>query len=95
MVRVEQLYPFPEEQLDEIFDTYPNATRSVLGSGRAREHGGLDLHPSPAQPHGIRSADASPRGPAESASPATGSQKVHEQELEDILNRAFEPPSHS
>ena len=43
IVRVEQLYPFPEEQLGEIFDRYPNANESVLGSGRAREHGGLDV----------------------------------------------------
>ena len=39
VVRVEQLYPWPYDQLDEIVARYPNATRARLAPGGAGEHG--------------------------------------------------------
>ena len=43
IVRLEQLYPFPEERLAEIAAGYPKATPHDLGAGRAEEHGRLEL----------------------------------------------------
>jgi 2-oxoglutarate dehydrogenase E1 component len=89
IVRVEQLYPFPERQLLDIFDRYANATQlwwvqeepENMGAWRFVFHQfwrktrpGLEI-------------DYVARH--ESASPATGSTSVHEQEQEDLVERAF------
>jgi multifunctional 2-oxoglutarate metabolism enzyme len=89
IVRVEQLYPFPREQLAEIFERYPNAdeVRYVqeepenMGAWafvHARLHSFL--------PDRFRLSHASRQ---ESASPATGSSHVHEQEHKALIDRAF------
>lgn len=89
VVRVEQLYPFPEGQIHEVLDRYPNA-REVLwlqeepenmGAWHFVEHiiwrlkdRGYDLH------HAAR---------VESGSPATGSKAVHDQELAELMDATF------
>jgi 2-oxoglutarate decarboxylase len=89
VVRIEQLYPFPRDQLAEIFERYPNAdeVRYVqeepenMGAWafvHARLHSFL--------PERFRLSHASR---PESASPATGSSHVHEQEHKDLIERAF------
>lgn len=91
IVRVEQLSPYPREQLVDIFGSYPNANEvrwvqeepENMGAwpfvharlGRVRD--GLELT------HVARPAGASP---------ATGSQVVHEQEQKELFDRAFAPP---
>ncbi len=89
VVRMEQLYPFPEDQIFAILDAYPNA-RDIrwvqeepenMGAWHfilSRLSGRLDerftLH------HITRT---------ESASPAAGSTRMHEFEQEQIVARAF------
>ena len=34
IVRVEQLYPFPADEIRGLLDSYPKLRRSVLGPGR-------------------------------------------------------------
>jgi multifunctional 2-oxoglutarate metabolism enzyme len=90
IVRVEQLYPWPEEQLGAILDRYDQAD-SVYWLQEEPENMGpwpfaesrlIALLPGRAKlGHSSR---------AESGSPAVGSAKVHAQEQEDILDRAFE-----
>jgi multifunctional 2-oxoglutarate metabolism enzyme len=87
---VEQLYPFPKEQLFEIFDRYPNATE-VRWVQEEPENMGAWFFVSHRLRDGLHQRlklDKTAR--PESASPATGSSTVHEQEQEELLARAFE-----
>jgi 2-oxoglutarate dehydrogenase E1 component len=90
VVRVEQLYPFPEEQIRAVVGRYANAS-SVVWLQEEPENMGpwpfvggrlLGL-----LPDRIKLAHATR---FESGSPATGSATVHAQEQEDLLDRAFE-----
>jgi 2-oxoglutarate decarboxylase len=91
VVRVEQLYPWPEEQLEQVLGRYPSA-REVVWLQEEPEnmgawtfvHGRLHrlLRDSFVLCHVSR---------AESPSPATGSAAVHQLETEDLLERAFAP----
>ncbi|MEA2435252.1 MAG: multifunctional 2-oxoglutarate metabolism enzyme [Actinomycetota bacterium] len=89
IVRVEQLYPFPLKQLTEIFAKYPNATEVFWVQDEPENMGawafvwfnirkGLD-----------KRLTLKPISRFESASPATGSSRVHEQEQQDLLDRAL------
>ena len=89
VVRVEQLYPFPAERINEVIARYPNAREIVwtqeepenMGAWHFVEHRiwrlkerGFDLR------HAARVA---------SGSPATGSKAIHDQELVDLLDETF------
>ncbi|HUF33542.1 MAG TPA: multifunctional oxoglutarate decarboxylase/oxoglutarate dehydrogenase thiamine pyrophosphate-binding subunit/dihydrolipoyllysine-residue succinyltransferase subunit [Acidimicrobiales bacterium] len=90
VVRIEQLYPWPEERIAALLERYEQAD-SVCWLQEEPEnmgawpfvHGRLHaLLPDRAKlMHASR---------AESGSPATGSAKVHAQEQEEILDRALE-----
>jgi 2-oxoglutarate dehydrogenase E1 component len=90
VVRVEQLYPFPEEQVRAVVERYANAS-SVVWLQEEPENmgpwpfvGGRLLR---LLPDRIKLSNATR---FESGSPATGSATVHGQEQEDLLDRAFE-----
>jgi 2-oxoglutarate dehydrogenase E1 component len=89
VIRLEQLYPFPQEQMLAMLTRYPNAKQLVwlqeepenMGPWHFVEHRswrvkreGYDLR------HVAR---------VESGSPATGSKTVHDQELADLLDDVF------
>jgi len=89
VVRIEQLYPFPEAGLREILARYPNAKQLLwlqeepenMGSWRFVEHRiwrlkevGYDLR------HVAR---------VESGSPATGSKVIHDQEFAELMDETF------
>ena len=89
VVRVEQLYPFPIDQINEVLATYPNAKEIVwlqeepenMGPWHFVEHliwrvkqRGFDLR------HVAR---------VPSGSPATGSKAIHDQELADLMDETF------
>ncbi len=89
VVRVEQLYPFPIDQMIAILQSYPQAQEVVwlqeepsnMGPWHFVEHRfwrikdqGYDLR------HVAR---------VESGSPATGSKTVHDQELVDLMDETF------
>jgi len=89
VIRVEQLYPFPIEQMFNLLSRYPNAREVVwlqeepsnMGPWHFVEHRtwrvkeqGYDLR------HVARVA---------SGSPATGSKTVHDQELADLMDETF------
>jgi 2-oxoglutarate dehydrogenase E1 component len=90
VVRVEQLYPWPEEQLTELFGRYSGAS-SVCWVQEEPENMGPwpfvhnRLHK--LAPGNLKLIHASRN---ESGSPATGSAAVHAQELEDLLDAAYE-----
>jgi 2-oxoglutarate dehydrogenase E1 component len=89
VIRVEQLYPYPREQMLSLLQRYPNARELVwlqeepenMGAWRFVEHRtwkvkeqGYDLR------HVAR---------VSSGSPATGSKTVHDQELADLMDDTF------
>jgi 2-oxoglutarate decarboxylase len=94
IIRVEQLYPFPEKALREIFATYPNAAQLVWAQEEPKNMGGwtfveprlMNLLPRCERPIYV--------GRAASASPATGSYKVHETEQRQLVNDALTTDAH-
>lgn len=89
VVRVEQLYPFPKNQVTKVLSQYSNATSLLWLQEEPRNMGPwpfvhgrlLDL-----LPDGMNLLNATRH---ESGSPATGSHAVHLQELEDLLDKAL------
>ena len=90
IVRIEQLYPFPEKEFRAILEGYVGRERLVwvqeepanMGAWRNTRH---RLEES--LPEGVRLRYAG-RPPA--ASPATGSHHVHEEEEAALVDAAFE-----
>ena len=90
IVRVEQLYPFPgEEMLRLVQERYPNAEQlrwlqeepENMGAWHFVEH-----HTWRVKDLGY---DISHIARVESGSPATGSKTVHDQELADLMDQTF------
>jgi multifunctional 2-oxoglutarate metabolism enzyme len=90
IVRVEQLYPFPAEQVLEVLRGYPNV-RDVLWVQEEPENMGAytfvhgRLHQS--LPEGVTFGHVAR---IESGSPATGSATMHDLEQRELLDRAFQ-----
>jgi 2-oxoglutarate dehydrogenase complex dehydrogenase (E1) component-like enzyme len=89
VVRVEQLYPFPAQQLEEIVARYPNAQEIRWVQEEPENMGAWTFV-------AARLRDATPGGRPlrvvarrESASPAAGSQTVHEYEQKRLIERAL------
>jgi 2-oxoglutarate dehydrogenase E1 component len=91
VVRVEQLYPFPLEQLVAEIEKYPNAEELVwlqeepenMGAWHWVEHRIWRLKE--------RGYDLRHVARVESGSPATGSMIIHQQELADLMDEALNP----
>jgi 2-oxoglutarate dehydrogenase E1 component len=89
IVRVEQLYPFPIEELRTILGGYPDDAEIEWVQEESQNAGAWSF---------VEPRLRSMLGPAssvryigrdEGASPATGSYKLHQQELDQMLNEAF------
>ena len=89
IVRVEQLYPLPTEQMLEILKKYPNA-RELRWLQEEPENMGpwnfIERHTWRIKEQGY---DLEHVARVESGSPATGSKTVHDQELADLMDRVF------
>jgi len=89
VVRVEQLYPWPEEALAAVLGHYPQADQVVWVQEEPENMGAWSFV------HGRLHRLLRDRfvlvhvSRAESASPATGSTALHVLEQEDLLRRAF------
>ncbi|HWC13877.1 MAG TPA: multifunctional oxoglutarate decarboxylase/oxoglutarate dehydrogenase thiamine pyrophosphate-binding subunit/dihydrolipoyllysine-residue succinyltransferase subunit [Actinomycetota bacterium] len=90
VVRVEQLYPFPEEDLRRIFASYPNLEEVRWVQEEPRNMGAWTFIYSKLARELWERLRLSVASRHESASPATGSAAVHQQEHEELLARAFE-----
>jgi 2-oxoglutarate decarboxylase len=89
VIRVEQLYPFPLDQMNAILERYPNA-RQVRWLQEEPENMG----PWNFVEHRIwrikdRGYDLRHVARVPSGSPATGSKTVHDQELADLMDEVF------
>ena len=89
IVRLEQLYPFPKEQLEGIFERYGAAREVRWVQEEPLNMGGWMFvhHQLAAQLWGKLDLTVAAR--VESASPATGSATIHQQEQEQLIDDAF------
>ncbi len=89
IIRVEQLYPFPLDQITAVLKGYPNAKEVVwlqeepenMGAWHFVEHRIWRLKE--------QGYDLSQVSRVESGSPATGSKTIHDQELADLMDEAL------
>ncbi|MBV8461655.1 MAG: multifunctional oxoglutarate decarboxylase/oxoglutarate dehydrogenase thiamine pyrophosphate-binding subunit/dihydrolipoyllysine-residue succinyltransferase subunit, partial [Acidimicrobiales bacterium] len=89
IVRVEQLYPWPRDNLAAVLDRYPGAEEVVWLQDEPENMGAWNfvhgrLHRLLRDTHRLRHVSR-----AESASPATGSAALHRLEEADLLSRAI------
>jgi 2-oxoglutarate dehydrogenase E1 component len=90
IVRVEQLYPWPEEQVVEQLDRFPDATEVVWVQDEPENMGAWTFVQ--ARLHRVlREGDRRLRHVSrfESGSSATGRKTIHDQEREELLDQAF------
>ncbi|MGA2837757.1 MAG: multifunctional oxoglutarate decarboxylase/oxoglutarate dehydrogenase thiamine pyrophosphate-binding subunit/dihydrolipoyllysine-residue succinyltransferase subunit [Acidimicrobiales bacterium] len=88
VVRMEQLYPWPKDGLEEVLRRYPEADEVVWLQEEPENMGAWNfvhsrLHRLLRDTHTLRHVSR-----AESASPASGSAALHRLELEDLLVRS-------
>ena len=83
IVRVEQLYPFPQEQVEAIFSKYDKAEKFWVQEESANM-GAWDY-----LMRYWRKTDISLISRAATASPATGFKKVHEKQQADLIKKAL------
>ena len=89
IVRLEQLYPFPQDRLREILAGYPNAKRAAWVQEEPRNMGAWSFIQERASAFLPPALTLVYVGRAASPSPATGNAAVHKRELEQFLDEAF------
>ncbi len=89
IVRVEQLYPFPAEQMRAVLDRYPNVGDVVWLQEEPDNMG--PWHFVEARFRRVREEGPALRPVSRigSGSPATGSKAIHDQELHDLMEETF------
>jgi len=88
VVRVEQLYPFPAREIEQILAAYPNAQQLYWAQEEPRNMGAWTFVDEKLYPL-LNGRRLSYVGRQEAASPATGSYKDHQAEEAAIVQRAF------
>jgi 2-oxoglutarate dehydrogenase E1 component len=92
LVRVEQLYPFAAQQAVDILARYPATAEVIWAQEEPRNMGAWRFIEDHVQPLlNATSRELRYVGRPESASPATGSGKRHQQEQAEIVNDALTP----
>ena len=89
IIRVEQLYPFPDAELSEEVGRYPNATELIWLQEEPENMGAWNFVKSRLHDHFGDSHKIQRVSRFESGSPATGSNKIHNQEQASILDKAL------
>jgi len=91
VARVEQLYPWPEQQISDLLGSYPGASEVVWLQDEPENMGSWlfvhgRLHRLFGAQYELRHVSRDPAG-----SPATGSSAIHQLEHEDLLERSVGP----
>ncbi|MEO6025383.1 MAG: 2-oxoglutarate dehydrogenase E1 component [Candidatus Binatia bacterium] len=89
LVRVEQLHPFPRQELSAILAAYPHARQVYWVQEEPSNMGAWHFIWNQMRPILPETHTLSYVGRRAAASPATGSYKIHQQEEADLINRAF------
>jgi 2-oxoglutarate dehydrogenase E1 component len=95
LVRVEQLYPYPQKELQEILAKYRGAEQVVWVQEEPKNRGAWSFMSDRLEPMLGKKSPVIYIGRAEAASPATGSHKMHDEEEHEFIARALEAPSPS
>jgi 2-oxoglutarate dehydrogenase E1 component len=92
LVRIEQLYPFPEEKLSKALADFKKATEFVWAQEEPQNMGAY-WYIAPKLKKALQKAEKEPvlyyAGRTERSSPATGAPAVHQEEQNDIINSCF------
>ena len=91
IVRIEQLYPFPEIDFRAVLLRYPQATQVVWAQEEPRNMGAWAFARGHITPMLNRGQVIGYAGRPESASPAPGLIKQHQREQADLIEQAFAP----
>ncbi len=89
IVRVEQLYPFPQTELRAVLETYPSVEQVFWVQEEPWNMGAWQFVYHRLHRTLLDGAHLAYVGRPEAASPATGSYKVHTAEEADLVQRAF------
>jgi multifunctional 2-oxoglutarate metabolism enzyme len=89
IVRLEQLYPLPTDQLLALLDHYPNARELVWLQEEPENMGAWNFLEHHVWRIKERGYDLRHAARVESGSPATGSKTIHDQEHADLMDTAF------
>ena len=89
IVRLEQLYPFPQERLQTVAASYPGARRALWVQEEPKNMGAWSFVRERAEGFLPAGTALGYVGRAASPSPATGNAAVHKRELEAFLAEAF------
>lgn len=91
IVRIEQLYPFPKQALEDLMALYPNCQRIIWVQEEPRNMGAWDfVRPylrKLAEPHGMTVHYV---GRPESSSPSEGSSTIYRVNQQALIDQAFE-----
>ena len=94
IVRIEQLYPFPEAEFAEVLARYPAAGEVVWAQEEPRNMGAWAFVRGWIQPAiQAQHRQIGYAGRPESASTAPGSAKRHAEEQAELIEQAFRPPT--
>jgi len=85
VVRVEQLYPLPEKRIREVIAGYGKNMKLIWAQEEPENMGAWSY-----MLRTLRDLNLTIISPAASASPATGSPKVHEKRVTSMMDRLFE-----
>jgi 2-oxoglutarate dehydrogenase E1 component len=89
VVRVEQLYPFPLEQINAALEHYANAKEVVWLQEEPENMGGWHFVEHRIWRIKEKGYDLRSVARREAGSPATGSKNIHDQELADLMDDTF------
>ncbi len=89
LVRVEQLHPFPRQELTAMLAAYPAVRQIYWVQEEPSNMGAWQFMANHLRPLLSESQTLTYIGRRAAASPATGSYKIHQQEEADLVNRAF------
>ena len=90
IVRVEQLYPFPKPEIQAVLKKYSNAQEIIWVQEEPRNRGAWTFMQDRLQTMIAETAVLKYVGREAASSPATGSYKLHEIEVEEILTAALD-----
>ena len=89
---MEQLYPYPQKELQAILAKYRNAHEVCWVQEEPKNRGAWSFMSDRLEPMLAETASLTYVGRDEAASPAVGSKKVNDREEQEILWRALELP---
>ena len=89
LVRLEQLFPWPEEQLRHVLAGYPEVNETRWVQEESQNRGAWSFVRDRLTPL-VRAGEVTYVGRLSSASPATGSGRIHREEQQELVGAAFD-----